>query len=184
MESSDKVLACRAVDRGLAADRTVDLRQQSRRHLDEAAAALQDRAGKAGQVAHDSAAQRDDMIAAFDAFFQHPVGQALQLVPAFGAFARFDIVPSRCLARCGERGIDGRAPVLARVTISDHGNALLAQERGRMIRQIAEQTMADAHFVAASGKFDIDYNHASIASIIRLTVRWCGPSSVTMWIWA
>ena len=60
VEGADHVLAERMVDRGLAADRGVDLREQRRRDLDERHAALIDGRGEAGEVADDAAAQRDD----------------------------------------------------------------------------------------------------------------------------
>ena len=51
MEGADEVLARRHVDRGLAADRAVDLGEQGGGDLDEAAAALEDRRGEADQIA-------------------------------------------------------------------------------------------------------------------------------------
>ena len=60
MEGADHVLAARVVDRGLAADRGVDLREQRGRHLHESDAALVDRRGESGQVADHAAAQGDD----------------------------------------------------------------------------------------------------------------------------
>ena len=60
VEGADHVLAERVVDRGLAADRGVDLREQRGRHLDERHAALVDGGGEPRQVADHAAAQRDD----------------------------------------------------------------------------------------------------------------------------
>ncbi len=48
---------------GLAADRAVDLREQGGRHLDEAAAAVDDRRGETGEVADHAAAEGDDLVA-------------------------------------------------------------------------------------------------------------------------
>ncbi len=66
MEGADQVLAVGGVDAGLAADGGIDLREQRGRHLHEAHAAADDRGGKAGEVADDAAAERDDEIAALD----------------------------------------------------------------------------------------------------------------------
>jgi hypothetical protein len=60
VERADHVLAARMVDRGLAAHRRVDLREQRRRHLDERHAALVGRGGEAGEVADHAAAERHD----------------------------------------------------------------------------------------------------------------------------
>ena len=67
MEGADQVLAVRGVDRGLAADRGIDLRQQRGRHLHVVDAAAHGRGGKAGQIADHAAAERDHQVAAFDA---------------------------------------------------------------------------------------------------------------------
>ena len=66
MEGADEVLALRRVDAGLAADRGIDLRQQRGRDLHEVHAAASDRGGKAGEVADDAAAKREDDIAALE----------------------------------------------------------------------------------------------------------------------
>ena len=74
MKGPDQVFARRAVNRGFATDRGIDLRQQGGRHLDEAAAAPQDRTGKTRQVANHPATERHDKIAAFHPERQQPVG--------------------------------------------------------------------------------------------------------------
>jgi ElaB/YqjD/DUF883 family membrane-anchored ribosome-binding protein len=88
VERADQILAGAAVDRGLAADRAVDLREQGGGNLDEVAAALEDRGREADQVADHAAAQRDDMIAALDAEIEQLVGERFELGPALGRFAR------------------------------------------------------------------------------------------------
>ena len=59
VEGADHVLAERVVDRGLAAHRRIDLRQQRRRHLHEGHAAHVAGGGKAGDVADHAAAERE-----------------------------------------------------------------------------------------------------------------------------
>ena len=171
VKGTDQVFARRAVDRGLAADRTVHLSQQSRRHLDEAASAFQDGARKPGEIAHHAATQRHHVIAALDTLFEQPVGQPLQFAPALGTFARGDIVPPRGLAAYAERLFDTRAPIFAGIAVGHHGNVRLAQEGGRMFRQVVHQAVTDANLVTAACQFDRDYSHASIASRMRPTVR-------------
>ena len=82
VERADQILAGACVDRGLAADRRIDLREQGRRDLDEAAAALEDRGGEADEIADHAATERDDMIAALDAEFEQPVGQRFERAPS------------------------------------------------------------------------------------------------------
>ena len=86
MEGADQILAGLGVDRRLAAHAAVHLREQGGRHLHETAAALQHRTGKADQIANHTAAQRDDRIAAFDAEFQQPFDDQLQMRPILGGF--------------------------------------------------------------------------------------------------
>ena len=87
MKDADEVLALRRVDAGLAADRTVDLREQRRRDLNEANAATQDAGGKAGKIADDAAAERHDEVAAFETQFQQPLRQRCEIAKAFRRLA-------------------------------------------------------------------------------------------------
>ncbi len=57
MESADQILAVGGIDRGLAADRGIDLRQQRGRDLHVIEAAPRHRGGEAGEIADDAAAQ-------------------------------------------------------------------------------------------------------------------------------
>ena len=66
IERADQVLALAGVDRGLAADRRIDLGQQRGRHLHVIDAAPDHRCGKTRQIADHAAAERDDQIAALD----------------------------------------------------------------------------------------------------------------------
>ncbi len=130
VERADEVLARRGVDGRLAAYRTVDLRQQRGRQLDEAAPAFQDGAGKTGEVADHPSAEREHMVAALDALLEQPVGQSLQFRPALRAFARRDIVPARAACRRPQATPRQSRPnaraALASATI---GTIDLAQER-------------------------------------------------------
>ena len=69
MKSADEILAGREVHAGLAANRSVDLREQGCRHLHESNAAQISRGGKTRQVANHSAAQRDHHVASLDPGF-------------------------------------------------------------------------------------------------------------------
>jgi hypothetical protein len=82
VERADHVLAERMVDRRLAADRRVHLREQRRRHLQVRDAALVDRGREAGEVADDAAAERDQHGAAIGAQLQEPRHEVAQRVEA------------------------------------------------------------------------------------------------------
>src|SRR5512134_292289 len=81
VERSDHVLAERVVDRRLAPDRGINLREQCRRHLDIGNPALKDRGGESGEIADDSAAQRDQRGAALAAVLEQRIEDAIQRLP-------------------------------------------------------------------------------------------------------
>ncbi len=87
VERPDQVLAARMIDAGLAADRRVDLREQRRRHLDDADAAHVDRRGEAREVADHAAAERDHHALAVRAVLDQRIEDARHAVPALGALA-------------------------------------------------------------------------------------------------
>ena len=67
MKGADQVLAVPRIDRGLAADRGIDLRQQRGRYLHVVETAADDRGGEAGEIADHAAAERHHEVAALDA---------------------------------------------------------------------------------------------------------------------
>ena len=89
MEGADEVLAGGGVDCGLAANARIHLCQQAGGQLDKMATALQNGGGKAGKVANNPAAKREDMIAALDFLLQQPVNRGGKLRPAFRGLARW-----------------------------------------------------------------------------------------------
>ena len=88
VEGADKVFPRRRVDRGLAADRAVDLSQQRGRDLHEIDPAQQRRGGKPGDVADHATAQRDQHRAPLDADGEHVVDQLPEMGQILCAFAR------------------------------------------------------------------------------------------------
>ena len=88
VEGTDQVLALRRVDSGLAADRTVDLRQQAGGHLHEAHPPPQHRGGESDQISDHPAAQSHDDIAPLDPLLQQPFHRALEMRPGFRRLAR------------------------------------------------------------------------------------------------
>ena len=128
MKGADQVLAGAAVDRGLAANRTVDLRQQRRRDLDEPAAAFQDRCRKADKIADHAAAQRNDIVAALDFEFEQPVGQRFKLRPAFRRLAGGQL--DDMLFDTGQRGLKAGQLMFSHVRIGDDDRAVAADPRG------------------------------------------------------
>ena len=73
IEAACLILARGQVDGGLAADGRIDRGQQRRRDLGKAHAALIRRRGKAREVAHHAAAERNDHVAAAEAVLTEEV---------------------------------------------------------------------------------------------------------------
>ena len=75
MESADQILARGSVDGGLAPDRGVHHRDQSRGHLDDGDSPHESGGYKAREVADNAAAERDHRGVAAEAFGEQLVGQ-------------------------------------------------------------------------------------------------------------
>ena len=87
MERADHVLAQRMIDRGLAADRRVDLGEQRRRHLQQGHAPLIGRRGESGQIADDTAAERNQQSRAFGAQLEQARVDIVERRPILVRFA-------------------------------------------------------------------------------------------------
>ena len=88
VEGAEQVLTGTGVDRGLAADRAVDLRQEGRRDLHEIDAAQQCRRGEPRNVADHPAAQGHQHRAALDATGEDVIDEAAEMGEVLGALAR------------------------------------------------------------------------------------------------
>src|SRR5215472_7197792 len=87
MERAHQVFARCEIDSGLAAYRRVDLRQQSGGHLNPVDATQINRGGKTGEITDDTAAERDDRIAALEAMLTEKQEQPFQRAQRFEALA-------------------------------------------------------------------------------------------------
>ncbi len=87
MKGPHQILALRRVDRGLAADRTVDLCQQGGWNLHVIDAAQQRCGGKAGKIADHAAPQSDQRGAALDAERQYVLAQFGEMGEILGLLA-------------------------------------------------------------------------------------------------
>jgi len=76
MERADEVLSRRCVDAGFAADRRVDHREETRRHLYIRHASHERRRHKTGEIADNAAAERDHGRVPTKLGCQHLIGEA------------------------------------------------------------------------------------------------------------
>ena len=166
VKRADHVLAARVVDRRLATDRRVDLRQQRRRQLDERHAALVARRRETGHVADDTAAQRDQRRRTFATAFEQHVEDAVERLPVLEALAVgqhhlrdidanvFQLLRQPLEIECGDR------------RIADDGDLRLAQLREQKVGA-REQPLPDMDRVRASGQGDLYSFHRAPISLVN-----------------
>ncbi len=161
MERADQVLALRQVDRGLAADGGVDLREQRGGRLHDRDPAVVDGRGEAGRVAHHSPAQRDHHVVAQEA----PRGEAgAQVVDGGERLGVFTLADEEQVG--GDVGLLECGDECGRVEVGDPGLAhhrdapAADQQRAR----VAEHTGADDHVVRRVGQRDGHPLHARNSS--------------------
>jgi hypothetical protein len=158
VEGADHVLAERVVDRGLAADAGIDLRQQRGRHLDERHAALIRGGGKADHVADDPAAQRDQRRRTLDARAEQCVEDQVERRPVLVRLAvrQHDQLmrDTRRVQRTLHAGrIQWRDDVIA-----DDDRALAPERRGEQISAV-DQAATDVDVVGALVKCNSQAAH-------------------------
>ena len=156
VEAADQILARAGVDRGLAADRRIDLRQQGGGQLYEMAAALEDGGGKADQISNDAAAQRDDMVAPFDLQAKQGVEQLFQMPPALGLFARRQDDGFDPDIGGAQAGVEPRQLRVGNVGVRDDDKAAAPGETGKLVPGAVERALFDHDVVAARVQRDPD----------------------------
>ena len=156
MEGADQVLALAGIDRGLAADRGIDLRQQRGRHLHKVEAAPDDGGGKSGEIADHSAAQRDHEVGALDTGFDQSLAQALEHGKALGALARRYRRRGGGDAGLGERGLGGCEVVARDGLVGDDGHLGTRAQRSDPPPERQQLAAADMDLIAALPERNID----------------------------
>ncbi len=126
MEGSDEVFALRRVDRGLAADRGIDLGQQRGGDLNVASATPQDARCEAGQVADHPAAERNDKIGSLRSQFQQSLAQGSELAEALGRLAGLQDNGAGVTSDRLQPGFQGAEMVSRDILVGDDRTATLA----------------------------------------------------------
>ena len=156
VEGADQVLAMRGIDRGLAADRGIDLRQQRRRHLHVVEPAPHDRCGKAREIADHAAAERNDEIVALDAVPDQLVAERRKMRERFRALARRQHDGGSLVGRlchCGQSRIE---MMLRYVLVADDGEPCTGPQLRDPLAERRELAAADHDVVAARAERDVD----------------------------
>ena len=174
MKGADQVLAPGRVDGGLAAHRGVHLRKQGGRDLHEIDAALVDRRGETGEVAHHAAAEGDDQISAVQFKGQQIVADPRQHVEALGAFTG----GNQHRRRADPLGRQGRGQGCAMQTpdglVADDRGPPALEKRADMLTGLGQQACSDAHLIGSVAEADGDgLDHAPSSE------RYCVRASMT-----
>ena len=182
MEGADEILALRDVDRGLAADRGIDHRQQRGRQLHAIDAAHPAGCGESGHVADHAAAERIDAGVAGCPHFRKRGDDAVEVVEGLGALAgRQD---QHCELRVWARRPQCRDHRIAiqggDMFVADHQGVASAQG----VRQqggVAQQAIPDMDGIGR-GTADIDFSegHAAASRCCNHIIRCSTTSSTPM----
>ena len=153
-ERADEVLAQARVDAGLAAHRTVDLREQRGGYLRELDAAQNQRGRDSREIADNAAAERDDGGRALHARGEQRLDQAAERLPRLACLARRndafkDREPRRLQARAQRRQIERRD-----VVVGHHRRAAPGENRREQFPRPRDKAGADDDVVAAPAQGD------------------------------
>src|ERR1041385_8687441 len=89
MKGADKVLSLGNIDRGLSANRRIDLRQQGRRNLRKLDAAFHYAIGKTDKISNDAPAERNHQGVAIDPEPNQLPAKLLEPGKRLGLFSRW-----------------------------------------------------------------------------------------------
>ena len=158
MEGADQILAVAGIDRGLAADRRIDLGEQRGRHLHVIETAAHHGGGEAREIADDAAAERDDEIATLDAGGDQCLADRLEHREALRAFARRHHDGRRLQSRALERGERRREVQLRHRLVADDGCLGARPQRGDPSAERCDEAATDDDLVAARVERDVDHD--------------------------
>ena len=184
VERADQVLAGRQVDRGLAADRRVDHRQQRGRHLDHVDPAHPARRGEAGEVADHAAAKRDHRRVAGRAEAGERVEHLAEARQGLFPFAggHHETRDCQCRPRRAQCGLDAVGIQRRDMGVADDQDVAAAQ-RQHQPRAVVEKARTNRNRIRRiAGDFDRAHAaHAGGASGRRIVIAGrchCWSSSI------
>ena len=154
VEGADQIFAVARIDRGLAADRGIDLGQQGGRHLDVIEAAPHRGGAKAREVAHHPAAESNDDVAALELRGDQRLAHALEHGEALGALARRHADVGRRHIGGGEPRLRGRQQQLLDIGVGDDRGLGAGLERLQATPERAEQPAPDHDVIRARAERD------------------------------
>src|SRR5712692_9751210 len=175
MKSADHVFPERMVDRGLAADRRIHLREERRGNLDVLHAALIGGGGKAGQVPDHSAPESDESTVAPAALLEQRIEDRVERAPVLVFLPIGDHDADHLDPPAGEGAGEALHEKRRNRRIGHDGHFLLREARQNEIGSV-EQPRADVDGVGALAERYAESLHASpnFAST-------CASNEPTLW---
>src|SRR5262249_17161805 len=165
MESPDQVLAERVIDRRLASDRAVDLREQRRGNLDVIDSAQKSRGDKARQVARHAAAERDHGVGPFKTIGDQKTPGAFGRAQRFRPLAVADQMRERREAGPFQTPFNALAEERVHLRVRDDSKpASLTAERGASdLAGLRQRAVGDDDVVTTLVQGDMNYStHKSL----------------------
>src|SRR5262245_39131502 len=155
MERTHEILAVMGIDRGLATDGGIDLRQQGGWHLHIIESTADHGSRKARKVAHHATAERQHEIAALDAGLDQCLAHTLEHRKALRPFARWHH-HRRSSRDVGERLLRGSKAMPGHGLVADDRHSRTRAQRFDALAERAENAAPDHDVVAAGPKRDVD----------------------------
>ena len=154
MVCSDEVLSVLGVDAGLAADGTVDLRQQGRRYLHYVEATKHDAGGETGKIPDHAAAEGDEGRGAIDADVEQAADEVLEDRKILALFSRRD--EERLVVDAGavEGRLDRRQMDRRHRLIADDDDAWYGNQRRQTRPGFGHQALADDEVISPLSEID------------------------------
>ena len=156
MEGADEILAVRRIDRGLAADRGIDLRQQRGRHLHIIEPAPHHRRGETGKIADDAAAERDDKVAALHPRRDDRLADLLEYGKAFRGFPGRHDRAVRRYACFDQRRFGARQHITRHIVVGNDKSLGAGPQRRDPRAERIDDAAPDDDVVAAGAERDFD----------------------------
>ncbi len=156
VKGADEVLAVLGIDRGLAADGGIDLRQQRGRDLHIVEPAAHHCRRKSGEVADHPAAERHHQVGALDARGDEGLAHPLQDGEALRALARRHGHHGGADPGLRQRRLCSGEMVVRDGLVADDGDLGARSQRRDPLAERSEDTAADHDVVAALAERDID----------------------------
>ena len=177
VECTDQVLAMGGIDAGLAADRTVDLRQQRCRHLDKADAPAHRGRHIAGQITNYATAKCNQNITAFQPGADDLFHQRFKNRKALGGLTGIDLEGHRLKTGLLQTGLDPFAIKRRNLTVRDNSSPHPPITLDNFASQAGDQIRADENIIGSCSQLHPHLRRIGLAKFSHDALTLCWPSA-------